>query len=281
LLEHFKFNPWVLLAFVGVAVLLKAYAAGVTIGAGGNGGNFAPSLFVGSYMGFFVATLINLTGLTRQMPVANFTVVGMAGILSGLFHAPLTAIFLIGEITGGYGLMVPLMIVSSIAFAVSKQFEKYSMDVKHLADKGEIFSDKDRNILSNIDLLQLVRTDMQTLEKEDPMDRLIELLATTKQRVFAVTDGKNNLAGIVDYDKIRPVIFSAFRIKYTPLADVISVPDEIVSIGEDGIDDVLNKFETAGTDWLPVMQNRRYLGFLHKIDVLESYRAKLREMLIE
>ncbi|RZJ31380.1 MAG: chloride channel protein, partial [Flavobacterium sp.] len=112
-LEGFKDNEWIFLAFIGVTLLLKAYATGITLGSGGNGGNFAPSLFVGSYLGFFLSKVINLTGLTHELPVANFTIVGMAGILSGLFHAPLTAIFLIGEITGGYGLMVPLMIVSS------------------------------------------------------------------------------------------------------------------------------------------------------------------------
>ena len=139
MLERFK-SEWVLLAFVGVTMLLKAFATGLTLGSGGNGGNFAPSLFVGSYLGYFVAKSINLLNFTHHLPIANFTIVGMAGILSGLFHAPLTAIFLIVEITGGYDLMVPLMIVSSISFAVSKQFEKHSMDVKGLADKGEVFT---------------------------------------------------------------------------------------------------------------------------------------------
>jgi len=282
LLEPFKHNPWILLTFVGLAVLLKAYATGVTLGAGGNGGNFAPSLFVGSYLGFFVATLINLTGLTHHMPVTNFTVVGMAGILSGLFHAPLTAIFLIGEITGGYGLMVPLMIVSSVAFAVSKRFEKYSLDVKHLADKGEVFtSDKDRNILSNIDVLQLVRTDMQVLKKEDRMEYLIDLLTTTPQRIFAVTDNRSKLVGIVDYDSIRPVVFNAYRVKFTPLAEIVSEPAQVISVDEDGIDEIMQKFETAASEWLPVTANGKYVGFLYKIDLLQSYREKLREMVIE
>ncbi|MBA4135560.1 MAG: chloride channel protein, partial [Flavobacterium sp.] len=127
LLEKFKSSEWVLLAFIGVTMLLKAFATGLTLGSGGNGGNFAPSLFVGSYLGYFVAKSINLLNFTHHLPIANFTIVGMAGILSGLFHAPLTAIFLIVEITGGYDLMVPLMIVSSVSFAVSKQFEKHSM----------------------------------------------------------------------------------------------------------------------------------------------------------
>src|SRR5690606_31201843 len=119
----------------------------------------------------------------------NFTIVGMAGILSGLFHAPLTAIFLIAEITGGYNLMVPLMIVSSISFAVSKQFETHSMDVKHLADKGEVFtSDKDKNVLHSIDLLSVVVTDVPNVLPTQTAEDVIQLLTNTQHNVFAVTD---------------------------------------------------------------------------------------------
>jgi len=119
LFSDFRNNSWALLIFVGLTLLLKVFATGITLGSGGNGGNFAPSLFLGSYVGFFFSKSMNLIGLTK-LPVSNFTLVGMAGILSGLFHAPLTAIFLIAEITGGYNLMIPLMIVSSISYAVSK-----------------------------------------------------------------------------------------------------------------------------------------------------------------
>ncbi len=281
-LESLKDNPWVFLAFIGVTVLLKAFATGLTLGAGGNGGNFAPSLFVGSYLGFFVAKIINLTGLTHTLPVANFTIVGMAGILSGLFHAPLTAIFLIGEITGGYGLMVPLMIVSSISFAVSKQFEKYSLDVKHLADKGDVFtSDKDKNILSNIDILSLVRTDLQVIKREDTMEYVVDLLSSTPQKIFAVTDNRNQLAGIIDYDQIRPIIFNQFRVKFTPLEEIIAQPLGVIALDEDGSEKIMRKFELTGAEILPVINNRKYVGFLSKLDVLESYREKLKEMVIE
>lgn len=281
LLENFKNNPWILLAFIGVTVLLKAFATGITLGSGGNGGNFAPSLFVGSYLGFFVSKIINLTGLTHELPVANFTIVGMAGILSGLFHAPLTAIFLIGEITGGYNLMVPLMIVSSVSFAVSKQFEKYSMDVKLLADKGDVFtSDKDKNILSNIDVLSLVQTDMQVIKRSDPMDYVIDLLSTTSQKIFAVTDDKNMLTGIVDYEHLRPIVFNSFRVKFTPLAEIISQPKAVILFDE-GIEKIMKKFETTHAEILPVVNNGKYVGFLSKVSILESYREKLKEMVIE
>lgn len=281
LLDGFKENGWVLLGFVGITMLLKAYATGLTLSSGGNGGNFAPSLFVGSYLGFFVAKFFTLIGFAKDLPVGNFTIVGMAGILSGLFHAPLTAIFLIGEITGGYNLMVPLMVVSSISFAVSKQFENYSMDVKHLADKGQVFTtDKDRNILSGIDLLEVTDTDLKTLKSTDKPEDVVALLSSTKQSVFAVTDDRSRLIGIIDFNKSRHVVFNAFKIKYTTLDELMVAAPDFISI-EDSMETVMQKFELSNTDYLPVIKDKRYYGLIFKCNVLEAYRQKLREMVIE
>ncbi|MBF0693673.1 MAG: chloride channel protein [Flavobacterium sp.] len=281
LLESFAGNPWVLLFFVGAAAMLKSVATGLTLGSGGNGGNFAPSLFVGSYLGFFVATVVNLTGLTGKLPVANFTIVGMAGILSGLFHAPLTAIFLIGEITGGYNLMVPLMIVSSIAFAVSKQFENYSMDVKHLASIGHVFtSDKDRNILSKIDVFSLIQTGLKTVKITDSVESVLELIKSTNQKVFAVTDPQGVMIGIINFDEIKPVLFNQFRLKHSSLIDIIKQPQAIISIDEE-IQRIIKKFETTNADSLPVTEDGKYIGFISKVGILENYREKLKEMVIE
>jgi len=280
LLESLKDNGWVVLLFVGITMMLKAFATGLTLSAGGNGGNFAPSLFVGSYLGYLVGKFLSLVGVDN-VPIGNFTIVGMAGILSGLFHAPLTAIFLIGEITGGYNLMVPLMIVSSISFAVSKQFEKHSMDVKHLAAKGQVFTtDKDKNILSGIDILAVVETEMLALKPTQRTEDLIGLLSTTHQSVFAVTDEKNRLLGIIDFDKNRHIVFNTFQIKYTTLAEMMADPKEIVSL-EDSMEMIMEKFEAAHSDHLPVLKNNKYYGFISKAKVLEAYRAKLKEMIIE
>ncbi len=280
LLEGFKDNGWVILLFVGITMMLKAFATGLTLSSGGNGGNFAPSLFVGSYLGFFVGKFLSLIGVDN-VPIGNFTIVGMAGLLSGLFHAPLTAIFLIGEITGGYNLMVPLMIVSSISFAVSKQFEKHSMDVKHLASKGQVFTtDKDKNILSGIDILAVTDTGLLELKLTHKPEDLIGLLATTQQSVFAVTDDKNRLLGVIDFNRNRHIVFNNFQIKYTALADMMAVPKEIVSL-EDSIEMVMDKFESAHSEYLPVLKNNKYYGFIYKYKVLEAYREKLKEMIIE
>jgi CIC family chloride channel protein len=280
LLESLKDNGWVVLLFVGITMMLKAFATGLTLSAGGNGGNFAPSLFVGSYLGYFVGKFLSLLGVDN-VPIGNFTIVGMAGILSGLFHAPLTAIFLIGEITGGYNLMVPLMIVSSISFAVSKQFEKHSMDVKHLAAKGQVFTtDRDKNILSGIDILAVVDTELQTLKPTQRTEDLIGLLSTTHQSVFAVTDEKNRLLGVVDFNKNRHIVFNNFQIKYTTLADMMALPKEIASL-EDSMEMIVEKFEASHSDYLPVLKDSKYYGFISKAKVLEAYRAKLKEMIIE
>ena len=274
-------NPWFLLVFVGIIVLLKSFATGLTLGSGGNGGNFAPSLFVGSYLGFFVAKSMNLIGITSNLPITNFAIVGMAGILSGLFHAPLTAIFLIGEITGGYNLMVPLMIVSSISYAVSKQFEKHSMDVKTLADKGDVFtSNKDKNILQSIDFLNLVVTDVKTISLDKSLENLVDHLSTSNQHLVPVLDEKSKLLGVVDFEIIRPIIFNPFRIKFTLISEILSYPKQVI-LHDDGMEVIIEKFENANETILPVLKNGKFFGLLSKVDLLEAYREKLKEMTIE
>lgn len=281
LLEKFENKEWILLAFVGIVVLLKSFATGLTLGSGGNGGNFAPSLFVGSYLGFFVAKSIHLLGLSNTLPIANFTIVGMAGILSGLFHAPLTAIFLIGEITGGYDLMVPLMIVSSISYAVSKQFEKHSMDVKTLADKGEVFtSDKDKNILQSIDFLPLVNTEVKTISLDKSLENVIEYLSTSNMPLIPVLDERQKLLGVVDFEIIRPIVFNPYRIKFTEVKEVMIPPKEIIN-HDDGMEAIMEKFETTNETLLPVIKNGKFFGLIAKVDLLEAYREKLKEMIIE
>jgi CIC family chloride channel protein len=281
LLESYKSNEWILLGFVGLIVLLKSFATGLTLGSGGNGGNFAPSLFVGSYLGFFVAKFMDLTNINSHLPITNFTIVGMAGILSGLFHAPLTAIFLIGEITGGYDLMVPLMIVSSISFAVSKQFEIHSMDVKALADKGEVFtSDKDKNILQSIDFLKLIETDVNSFSMEKSLQNLVEQLTNPKQQLIPILDEKNKLVGIIDFEQIRPILLNSYRLKFTMINDVLTQPKEVIH-HDDGMEIIMEKFETSNETILPVTKNGKFFGLISKINLLEAYRNKLKEMIIE
>jgi len=280
LFSGFRDNSWALLLFVGCTMMLKVFATAITIGSGGNGGNFAPSLFLGSYVGFFFSKLLNLIGLAN-LPVSNFTMVGMAGILSGLFHAPLTAIFLIAEITGGYDLMIPLMIVSSISFAISKRFEKHSMDVKNLARKGNAFtSNKDSNILSTIDTEKIIQTDYLTVTADENLEKLVDLISHSNQVVFAVVSSDKELLGVIHFNDIREIIFSNFKVKYTPVKEVMSDPKEII-YPTDSMETVMNKFETSKVAFLPVLKNGKYYGFISKSIALEEYRSKLKSMTID
>jgi chloride channel protein, CIC family len=280
LFGDFRNNQWVLLLFVGCTMMIKVFASGLTIGSGGNGGNFAPSLFLGSYLGYFFSKFISLIGLSK-LPISNFTMVGMAGILSGLFHAPLTAIFLIAEITGGYSLMIPLMIVSSISFAISKRFEKYSLDVKGLAKKGHAFtSNKDSNILSTLDIDTIIQTDYLTVHPDENLTKLVDLISHSNQVVFAVVNTEKDLVGVVHFNDIREIIFNTYRVKYTQIKDVMKTPLATIST-YDSMEIVMSKFEKTKTAFIPVLQNGKYYGFISKSIALEAYRTKLRSMTIE
>ncbi|MBP4136795.1 chloride channel protein [Flavobacterium geliluteum] len=280
LFSRYQNNSWVLLIFVGLTMMVKVFASGLTLGSGGNGGNFAPALFLGSYLGYFFSKLVNMTGLAN-LPVSNFTMVGMAGILSGLFHAPLTAIFLIAEITGGYGLMIPLMIISSISFAISKRFEKHSLDVKGLAKKGHAFtSNKDSNILSTLDIDTIIQTDYLTVAPEESLSKLVDLISHSNQVVFAVINNEKDLLGIVHFNDIREIIFNSYRVKYTLIKDVMKTPPATI-YSYDNMEIVMSKFEKSKSAFIPVLRNDKYFGFISKSIALEAYRTKLRSMTIE
>ncbi|MBB4802387.1 CIC family chloride channel protein [Flavobacterium nitrogenifigens] len=280
LFADFRNNQWVLLLFVGATMMVKVFASGLTLGSGGNGGNFAPSLFLGSYLGYFFSKFITLIGLSK-LPITNFTMVGMAGILSGLFHAPLTAIFLIAEITGGYGLMIPLMIVSSISFAISKRYEKYSLDVKGLAKKGHAFtSNKDSNILSTLDIDSIIQCDYLTVHPEENLSKLVDLISHSNQVVFAVVNNDKDLVGVVHFNDIREIIFNSYRVKYTNIKDVMKAPTTTIS-SLDSMEIVMKKFEMSKSAFLPVLRDGKYHGFISKSIALEAYRTKLRSMTIE
>lgn len=279
LLSKYQNSQWVLLIFVGLTMMTKVMATGFTLGSGGNGGNFAPSLFVGSYLGYVLSSFVALIGL-KELPVANFTVVGMAGVLSGLFHSPLTAIFLIAEITGGYGLMVPLLIVSSLSFAISKNMEKYSMDIKTIAETGMVFtSDKDRNILFTILPHRYIKSDIQTLSPDGSTLDCVSIFASTNQLFIPIVDQEQKITGIIHMNDVRPIIFSNFQTRFTPLKDLIETP--IIVSYSDSTEVIINAFEKNNADYVLVQRNKKYLGYLDKTDLLEAYRSKLKQMRIE
>lgn len=280
LFKGFRNNDWMLLLFIGASMMLKVFATGITLGCGGNGGNFAPSLFLGSYTGFFFSSLLNQIGLTH-LPTSNFTIVGMAGILSGLFHAPLTAIFLIAEITRGYGLMIPLMIVASTSYAIAKRFEKHSLDVKSLAKKGHAFTgNKDTNVLSTLDTESIIDKTFSTVFPDENLERLVDLISNSNQVNFPVVNEQNELIGVVHFNDIREIIFNKYRVKYTLIKEIMIAPAAIV-FPSDSMETVMNKFEQSRKAHLPVVQSGKYYGYISKSVALDAYRNKLRAMTID
>ena len=280
LLSNYKSNGWILLLFVSATLFIKSIATGLTLGSGGNGGNFAPSLFVGSYLGFVVAKFFSLLGVTN-LPVTNFTIVGMAGVLSGLFHAPLTAIFLIAEITSGYNLMVPLLIVSSISFAISKKLEGYSMDIKTLVDKGIVFtSDKDKNLLSSIEIKSHIITKFETLYITDTIDKVIIKIENSNQLDFPVLDLNNNFIGIAEFKNLKHIIFNSDKIEKTQLKEIVNY-EPLVITEHDTTEVIMTKFSESGMYKLYYIHQDKCLGYVKKIKILESYREKLNALRIE
>ena len=246
----------------------------MTLSSGGNGGSFAPSLVIGSYLGFLFARLINLTNLAN-LPVSNFTLVSMAGILSGIFYAPLTAIFLIAEITGGYGLIIPLMIVSSLSLVTVHFFEAHSMEANKLSGMlNSTIETRDKLLLSRLDLHELVETNFATVDVNSSLKDLTKQIASSSRNMFPVVDDTHKLVGIIHLDKIRSIMFDQSKYETTTVKDLMIKPAAIVELNEN-IYEVLAKFDATGQWNLPVVENECYMGFLSKSTILTRYRKEL------
>ena len=267
-------NKWFFLVLIVVTFFLKTFATAITLGSGGNGGNFAPSLFVGAYLGFSFSFFLTLIGF-NDLPISNFTIVAMAGILSGVFHAPLTAIFLIAEITGGYELIIPLMIVSTISYIIVKRFHPDSLDVRRLRDKGAIVSEnKDKTILSKIEISEMIETDFITIHFKSSLRDIIENIKHSKRNIFPVVKNNNKLLGIIYLDNIREEMFNTELYDKVIAKELMRKPSTIIYNHED-IFTVMNKFEESGQWNLPVVENEIYIGFLSKSSILDKYRYEL------
>ena len=270
-----KDNGWFLIAFIGIIGLVKVFATAITLNSGGNGGNFAPSLFVGAFAGFFFSRILNLTGWF-SVPESNFTLVGMAGILSGVFYAPLTAIFLIAEVTGGYELMLPLMIVSSASFAIVKHFEPYSMDTSKLASEGNIFTaNRDKNILMHINIMEILETDFSVVKFNSKIDAMIELISSSKRNLFPVVDINGYLLGTIKLENIREILFDLDSFNDVQVIELMNPVKCFVKV-TDSMNEVMKKFDTSGEWNLPVVdENKKYIGFISKSRIFSRYRDKL------
>lgn len=277
--SFFRYLPlqsWMILVFTGSICLLKAFATSITIQGGGNGGNFAPSLFAGGFLGYFFAMACMQLGIS-DIPVTNLVIVGMAGVMSGVMYAPLTAIFLIAESSSGYDLFIPLMIVSTIAFLIAKWFSPMSPEFKQLADEGKIFTrEHDKNILSLLKMQELLETDVQQVRSDVWLRQLIDLIKTGNRNMIAVTDIQGQLEGIITLDDIRPIMFNPDLYDKVTVRELMKAPPAVVS-PQDNIRDVIKKFDEAHVWNLPVVQDKKLMGFISKSSILSKYRKLLQE----
>ncbi len=274
LFSGFADNEWFVLFFIGIVMMLKVVATSVTIGSGGNGGNFAPSLFVGAYLGYFFSRLVSMLGITK-LPEGNFTIVAMSGILSGIFHAPLTAIFLIVEITGGYTLMIPLMIVSAVSYTVVKYFEPHSMDEKKLAKKGHVLThSKDKTILSSLRISSIIETDFHKVDPHTTLGELVDVVAHSNRNIFPVVDQNNCLQGVIFLDNIREVMFKMELYDKVVAKELMRKPPETIT-SDETMTSVMKKFDETGAWNFPVIDNGQYIGFISKSSIFSKYRKVL------
>ncbi len=254
--------------------LMKVFAVSCTLSAGGNGGNFAPALLVGACIGFGYAFLFNASGFT-SLPTSNFCVVAMAGVLTGIFHAPLTAIFLIAEITGGYELIIPLMIVSALTTAVSKFLQPHSLDeIKLAREDGTVSVGKDSQILSDMSVSSFIETDFKTVSRTDSLRTLVSVITKSNRSIFAVVDEHGKLIGTIALENIREIMFDTNVYDTTSVEQLMQKP-AVTAEHSEGMGIIMEKFDKSGIWNIPVLDNGRYLGFISKSRIFSNYRDKL------
>jgi CIC family chloride channel protein len=265
---------WTLVVFTVALFLIKVVATSLTVGAGGNGGMFGSSLFTGAMFGFAFSRTVNLLGFAHLNEI-DFTVIGMAALMSGIIHAPLTAIFLIAEITGGYALFLPLMIVSSISYLISRYFEPFSVYTKKLAQKGDLINiNKDKVVLSKMQLGDYIEKNFYPLQEKDKLAELIHAIEVSKRNIFPIIDEENYLKGIILLDDVRHVMFSKELYEETFLKDLMITPAAIIDIREN-MEQVLKKFDDTNSWNLPVTNEGKYVGFVSKSKIFTQYRYHL------
>lgn len=263
-----------LVLFLFCLVMLKVIASSSTNGAGGVGGIFAPTLFVGGVTGFLVSILLN-NFLNVDIPDNRFVLAGMAGAMAGVMHAPLTAIFLIAEITEGYALLIPLIITSTVAFITVRSFERHSIYHVQLAERGELIThDKDKAVLTFMDWRKDIETDLLKVRPKDSLRDLIDVISRSKRNIFPVVDQYNILEGIVSLDDVREIMFNSELYDTVMVKDLMTLPPSYIDKKET-IETVMETFRKTGAWNLPVLDNGYYVGFISKSRIYTTYRELL------
>jgi CIC family chloride channel protein len=258
-------------------IMFKVVATSLTFRAGGIGGIFAPTLFIGTMTGLFFASFMNYMGFA-QLPVANFALVGMAGLLAGVVHAPLTAIFLIAEITGGYDMFLPIMLVATISYSVSKLIVPKSIYTIQLKNRGEVMTHhRDRALLTMMNINNLIERNFATIDHESTLGELVKVIANSTRNIYPVIDSENNFYGIIFLDQIRNIMFDPVKYDTTAVHSLMFMPSNIVN-HDDDMETVAGKFQQSGKYNLVVLNDGKYEGFVSRANVFSHYREILKDM---
>jgi len=268
---------WFLIVFIALIILSKAFATSATNGAGGVGGTFAPSLYVGCMTGFLFAYVSNLLGFGIELSTKNFALIGMAGVMSAVMHAPLMAIFLTAELTGGYDLFLPLLIVSTLAYGTIKIFEPYSIYTMRLAQRGELLTHhKDKAVLTLLKIDNVIETDFLSVRAEWNLKQMVDVISKSSRNLFPVLDDNGRLLGVVILDEIRNIMFRPDLYKKIYVSKFMSMPPAKIGV-HDPMESVMKTFDSTGAWNLPVVDDDgRYIGFVSKSKIFNSYRRVLR-----
>ncbi len=276
-----RHSIWSIAIFIAAIVLMKVFATSATNGAGGVGGTFAPSLFVGAMAGFLFAYTLNNLIDPETISNKNFALLGMAGVMSGVMHAPLMAIFLTAEMTGGYELFLPLLIVSLISYMTIRIFEPYSIYTMRLAKKGDLLThEKDKAVLTLMKIAKVIETDCKRVKPEMTLKEMVDTIAVSKRNLFPVVDDDNNFIGVVVLDDIRNIMFRPDLYHKMHVSRFMSMPPARIEIS-DTMDRVMELFDKTGAWNLPVVENGKYIGFVSKSKIFNSYRDVLRNYTVE
>lgn len=272
-------SPWSVPVFFMLILLLKVFSMTLTNAGGGVGGTFGPTLFVGAIAGFVVARTLNMLfdGTSVIVPEQNFVLVGMAGLMAGVMQAPMTAIFLIAEISGGYDLFLPLILTSTIAFGTTRIVERYSIYTKRIAQRGELLThDSDQAVLTLLKVSDVIETDFSTVKIDDTLGRLVEVVSESTRNIFPVLDSVDRFQGFVSLEDIRKDMFRTDEYETLHVFNFMRSAEEYV-YEDEKMDSVMKKFEVTSAWNLPVVRrDRTYVGFVSKSKIFSAYRDELK-----
>ena len=278
LFQSFSDKFWIVIPIFVAIILLKAFATSLTFAAGGVGGTFAPALFLGAMTGMVYALVINELG--GNLEVGKFALVGMSGLVAGMLHAPLTGIFLIAEITNGYSLMVPLMVVAALSLAINRVFFKESIYTQSIAEKGvKVSFNKDETILNMMTSSHLIETNFITIRPEKTFGDLIPIIAESSRNIFPVVAENGEFKGHILFDDVRKFMFDT-SLYDTPIEKIMVYPDYVINYDE-SMESIVKKFEESHKYNIVIVDNGKYLGYISRANVFTAYQATLKEISAE